>query len=98
MSSPTAVHFPGALCARAVQSGVAAPDDWDDPLPKTAASSRALALCWACPDRAPCLAAGMGEPAGIWGGVTAPEREKIIRDRNRQRRDGKGRFIPKGEL
>ena len=39
--------------------------------------SQALELCQACPVRAQCLAFGLDEPHGIWGGVSERGRRKI---------------------
>jgi WhiB family redox-sensing transcriptional regulator len=36
----------------------------------------AKAVCSACPVRRDCLAAGMSEPRGVWGGLTAYERRR----------------------
>lgn len=35
------------------------------------------ALCASCPIRRECLAAGLDEPYGIWGGTTPHMREKL---------------------
>lgn len=39
----------------------------------------AKAVCAGCPVRLECLEAGMGEPFGIWGGLTSPERRRLRR-------------------
>jgi WhiB family redox-sensing transcriptional regulator len=46
--------------------------------------SEAKALCCCCPVRLDCLEAGLGEPWGVWGGLTARER----RGERRRRRPG----------
>jgi WhiB family redox-sensing transcriptional regulator len=36
----------------------------------------AKAVCASCPVRLDCLEAGMSEPRGVWGGLTAYERRR----------------------
>lgn len=43
------------------------------------AELHAKAICNRCDVRAECLAYGLHEPAGIWGGRTARERRRIAR-------------------
>jgi hypothetical protein len=45
----------------------------------------AKATCGVCPVRVDCLAAGMDEPAGVWGGLTARERQRVAEKRKRMR-------------
>lgn len=40
---------------------------------------KAKRLCWECPIRSDCLAQGMSEPLGIWGGLTPVERRGLAR-------------------
>lgn len=44
-----------------------------------AALEAARACCATCPVRAACLAAGMGEDHGIWGGLDPAERRALGR-------------------
>lgn len=54
--------------------------DHDDPDPtEQGRVAEAKALCAACPVREACLAAGMGEHHGIWGGLTPRERRALRR-------------------
>lgn len=46
--------------------------------------AKAKAVCASCPVREPCLAAGWGEPHGIWGGLTVRERRALRRPRSRE--------------
>lgn len=43
--------------------------------------SEAKAVCRTCPVRQPCLAEGMNEDYGIWGGYTETERKRLRRVR-----------------
>jgi WhiB family transcriptional regulator, redox-sensing transcriptional regulator len=40
--------------------------------------------CQSCPVRVDCQAAGVGEPAGVWGGLTAAERQRVAVKRKRR--------------
>ena len=42
----------------------------------------AKVVCSACPVRRDCLAAGMSEPRGVWGGLTAYERRRWRHQQN----------------
>jgi WhiB family redox-sensing transcriptional regulator len=50
--------------------------------------AEAKALCWKCPVSGECLALGMSQPEspGIYGGLTAREREKRRRERRERER------------
>jgi len=43
--------------------------------------STAKAVCAGCPVREECLEAGMREPRGVWGGLTARERVRLRHER-----------------
>ncbi|GLH97367.1 WhiB family transcriptional regulator [Phytohabitans aurantiacus] len=45
--------------------------------------SRALALCWRCPARRPCLAWALDteQRHGVWGGTTPTDRAAMLTDR-----------------
>lgn len=53
------------------------------PRRKTPAEQAAIAICEVCPVKAPCLqyALDAKEPAGIFGGLTEPERRALMRRR-----------------
>ena len=38
---------------------------------------RATAICATCPEMHPCREAGMAEPVGVWGGLSARQRARI---------------------
>jgi WhiB family redox-sensing transcriptional regulator len=44
--------------------------------------NNALALCVDCPVKEECLAAGMQERYGVWGGTTENDRKKMRREMN----------------
>lgn len=44
---------------------------------------RGRAVCRTCPRQVACLEDGMGEPAGMWGGMTPAERDRLQRNRRR---------------
>lgn len=41
-------------------------------------TDRAKQVCTICPVRLDCLEAGLGEPWGVWGGFTKPERDRAL--------------------
>ena len=49
------------------------------------AAAQAKAICALCPVREPCLeyAVSTREKEGVWGGMTARERRRLIRQRRR---------------
>ena len=50
---------------------------WPEPgAPGVAKIKQAKRICRACPVRAECLAYGLNEKEGVWGGLTADERLK----------------------
>ena len=51
-------------------------------------TGRAKAVCAECPVRQDCLefALTVREKEGVWGGLTAVERQRLVRRRRRQRR------------
>lgn len=53
----------------------------DSSQPDAERQEQAKALCAACPVKEACLAAGMGEKYGIWGGLTPLERRALRRRR-----------------
>lgn len=69
-----------AAC-RGLDPALLYPDD-DDP----AAVARAKTVCGACPVQAQCLehALAAREKLGVWGGLTARERQRLIRRRRRE--------------
>jgi WhiB family transcriptional regulator, redox-sensing transcriptional regulator len=64
---------------RGAEPGIFYPDDDDDP------ALEAKAICTGCPVRETCLehAITAREKAGVWGGLTAKERRRMIRRRRR---------------
>lgn len=55
-----------------------------DKLPMSRAEVRlAKSICYVCPVQASCLedALGRNDSWGVWGGLTAPERERLRRSR-----------------
>lgn len=49
--------------------------------PEVGGSNRdAQRICAECPVRVQCLAYGMGEEHGIWGGLSALQRRRLRRD------------------
>ena len=65
---------------RGVDPQVFHPPEEDD-----AAADEAKAICELCPVREPCLeyAVSAREKEGVWGGMTARERRRLIRQRRR---------------
>ena len=66
---------------RGVDPAVMYPDDED-----VAAVARAKGLCGACPVQSQCLEHALlrREKDGVWGGLTARERQRVIRRRRRE--------------
>ncbi len=66
---------------RGVDPTMMFPDDED-----FAGVSRAKALCATCPVQGECLeyALRVREKDGVWGGLTARERQRVIRRRRRE--------------
>ena len=54
-------------------------------------AGEAKAICETCPVRAECLeyAIGTRQPDGVWGGLTAVERHRVIRRRQKVAREGR---------
>jgi WhiB family redox-sensing transcriptional regulator len=46
-------------------------------------ATKAKAICATCPVLAPCREFGMGEPFGVWGGLSEKERAAIKRQNRR---------------
>ena len=67
---------------RGVDPGIFHPDDEDE---NEFAAEAAKAICGECPVREPCLehAISVREKHGVWGGLTARERRRLIRRRRR---------------
>jgi len=65
---------------RGVDPQVFHPPEEDD-----AAAAEAKTICGLCPVREPCLeyAISAREKDGVWGGLTARERRRLIRQRRR---------------
>lgn len=74
-------------CAAVTEPELFFPDDEAGP-----EATAAKAVCSGCPLRARCLdfALSTGMAAGIWGGLSTPEREALIRA-NPRRRPGRAR-------
>lgn len=53
------------------------PDQQGNPADGWRDVALAKRICAGCDMRAPCLAAGMQEPHGVWGGLTPAERERV---------------------
>jgi WhiB family redox-sensing transcriptional regulator len=66
---------------RGLDPSVMFPDEED-----LAGVSNAKALCAACPVQGECLeyALSVREKDGVWGGLTARERQRVIRRRRRE--------------
>jgi WhiB family redox-sensing transcriptional regulator len=66
---------------RGVDPALLYPDDED-----VAGVARAKALCAACPVQSQCLEHALlhREKDGVWGGLTARERQRLIRRRRRE--------------
>lgn len=66
---------------RGVDAAVMYPDDGD-----VIGVARAKALCGACPVQGECLESALAarEKDGVWGGLTARERQRLIRRRRRE--------------
>jgi WhiB family redox-sensing transcriptional regulator len=64
---------------RGVDPAIFYPEDDEDP------AEAAKAICLTCPVREPCLehAIEAREKLGVWGGLTARERRRLIRRRRR---------------
>lgn len=77
-------RLPGGWTARAAcrtaDPEMFFPDKGD---PKTAAAAKRF--CARCPVVSECLEFGMGEHMGVWGGLTARERERLRRVRSYRR-------------
>ena len=78
---PTAQWRDYALC-RGIDPGIFHPDDEED---DERASDTARAVCFQCPVREACLehAISVREKHGVWGGLSARERRRLIRRRRR---------------
>ena len=78
---PTSSWRDFAAC-RGVDPAVFHPDDEED---KEFAAEEAKAICAGCPVREVCLehAIAVREKHGVWGGLTARERRRLIRRRRR---------------
>ena len=65
---------------RGIDPQVFHPPEEDD-----AAADEAKSICALCPVREPCLeyAIATREKEGVWGGLTARERRRLIRQRRR---------------
>ena len=46
-----------------------------------ASTGTAVEVCAGCEVRPECAEAGEDEPEGVWGGLTAPERSRLRKDR-----------------
>ena len=78
---PTSSWRDHAGC-RGVDPGIFHPDDEEE---NEFSAEPAKAICNACPVREPCLehAITVREKHGVWGGLTARERRRLIRRRRR---------------
>jgi WhiB family redox-sensing transcriptional regulator len=67
---------------RGIDPGIFHPDDEDE---TEESAEAAKAVCALCPVREPCLehAIAVREKHGVWGGLTARERRRLIRRRRR---------------
>lgn len=79
--SPTSTWRDHALC-RGVDPGIFHPLDEEE---DERASAAAKAMCAECPVREVCLehAIAVREKHGVWGGLSARERRRLIRRRRR---------------
>lgn len=69
--------FPGETWHEiAACRGTADRIDWDASAVDIA-SPAAQRICATCPVWRPCLAAGMSEPVGVWGGLMPRQRNKL---------------------
>ena len=64
---------------KGIDAAVFFPEDDEDP------GEEAKAICAPCPVRETCLehALGVREKLGVWGGATAKERRRMIRQRRK---------------
>jgi len=67
---------------RGVDPGIFHPDDEEE---NEFSAEAAKTICMSCPVREPCLehAIAVREKHGVWGGLTARERRRLIRRRRR---------------
>ncbi len=63
-------RFPRAACLG--MTALFYPDTGDN-----ASVKAARAVCATCPEMHPCREAGMAEPVGVWGGLSARQRARI---------------------
>ena len=79
--TPTSSWRDLAEC-RGVDPGIFHPDDEDE---TEFSAEAAKAICMVCPVRESCLehAISVREKHGVWGGLTARERRRLIRRRRR---------------
>ncbi len=79
--APTSDWRDHALC-RGVDPSVFHPADEEE---NEFSAEPAKAICFQCPVREACLehAIGVREKHGVWGGLTARERRRLIRRRRR---------------
>ena len=54
-----------------------------DPIDEPELVAEAISICGTCVVRAECLEAGIDERYGVWGGLTARERDELRRERRR---------------
>ena len=54
-----------------------------DPVEEPDLVAEAVAICHTCVVREECLEAGIAERYGVWGGLTARERDELRRERRR---------------
>ena len=79
--APTSSWRDHAEC-RGVDPGIFHPDDEEE---NEFSTQAAKAICMTCPVREACLehAIAVREKHGVWGGLTARERRRLIRRRRR---------------
>ena len=87
IASRPALAKPGAWAKQALCAD-ADPDLWYPAEEDHATAAAAIKVCNRCPVRADCLAHALAirEPRGIWGGLTAEQRRRLLAGRR-----GKGR-------
>lgn len=71
---------------RGIDPSIFYPEIEEDPESDVDPAADAKAVCDVCPVREPCLehALSRREKAGVWGGLTTPERRRLIRRRRRR--------------
>ena len=62
------------------------PGHYETPRTRRRREETAKAICAGCPVRSPCREVGLETPPGLWGGLSAEDRQRLKRRRRLRRR------------